>query len=56
MVKELCERYSIKYLAQEFGVTERQVSNWRTGDRPLGFTAINVYLFHAKLGSPVQEK
>jgi hypothetical protein len=55
MITDLNEKFTLHYLAQEFGVSERQVSNWKCGDRPKGFTAIKVYLFHAKHRTRVQE-
>ena len=37
---------TLAMIAEHIGVSERQVSNWKTGDRPLGESAINLYLFH----------
>lgn len=54
MLAELCAKFSLEYIAKEIGVSVRQVSNWKNGDRPLGFNAIRLYLFHGKHGTPVQ--
>ena len=48
MIEDLQELFTRAYLAQYFGVSERQLANWKTGDRPKGMTAVKVYLFHAK--------
>ncbi len=49
MVSELCQLFTLEYIAAEAEVTARQVSNWKAGvDRPKGFAAIRLYLFHAK--------
>lgn len=54
VVCELQELFTLAYLAKEMGVSERQVSNWKDGDRPLGLTAIRLYEFHAKHRTRVQ--
>jgi hypothetical protein len=33
---------------KELSVSDRQVSNWKAGQRPTGITAVKLYLFHAK--------
>lgn len=48
MIEELNEKFTLQYIADEIGVTLRQVSNWKTGDRPKGMKAVKLYLFHAK--------
>lgn len=48
MVCDLQEKFTLQYIGQEIGVTERQVTNIKNGDTPGGFTAIRLYLFHAK--------
>lgn len=54
MVIELSESFTLEYISKEIGVTVRQVSNWKAGeDRPLGFNAVRLYLFHAKHRTPV---
>lgn len=54
IVVELNQLFTLSYIAKEIGVTERQVSNWKAGeDRPMGFNAVRLYLFHAKHGTPV---
>lgn len=55
LVDELNEKFTLEYLAQEFEVSIRQVTNWKSGDRPKGLTAIRVYLFHAKHRTQVPE-
>lgn len=55
LVDDLNEKFTLEYLAREFGVSERQVSNWKSGDRPKGLTAIKVYTFHMKHRTQVQE-
>lgn len=60
LIDELNEKFTLEYIAHEAGVTVRQVSNWKQGDRPLGFKAIKLYLlharvFHGKHGTAVQE-
>ena len=55
MVVELHQLFTLEYISQEIGVSVRQVSNWKSGsDRPMGFNAVRLYLFHAKHGTPVQ--
>ena len=54
LIQELQEKFTLEYIAEEIGVSVRQVSNWKTGDRPLGMNAIKLYLFHAKHGTTVQ--
>lgn len=41
-------RVTLEMIASELEVSDRQVSNWKTGDRPKGMTAIKLYLFHDK--------
>lgn len=54
VVIELCEDFTLSFIAAEVGVSERQVSKWKAGtDRPLGFNAVRLYLFHAKHRTPV---
>ena len=55
LINELNEKFTLEYLAREFGVSERQVSNWKKGERPLGFKAIKIYLFHGKRCITLQE-
>lgn len=54
MVCDLLAQFTLEYLAKEMGVSVRQVSNWRNGDRPIGQTAVKLYLFHMKHGTAVQ--
>lgn len=60
LIDELNEKFTLDYIAKEAGVSVRQVSNWKQGDRPLGFKAVKLYLlharvFHGKRGTAVQE-
>lgn len=55
MVDELNELFTLEYIGNQIGVSERQVSNIKDGDRPKGFVAIRLYLFHMKHRTPVQE-
>lgn len=48
LICELHDKFTLEFLAAEFGVSVRQVSNWKTGDRPTGLTAVRVYQFHMK--------
>lgn len=49
IVNELHNKFTLEYLACEFDVTVRTISNWKSGDcRPMGMKAVKVYLFHAK--------
>ena len=55
MVDELNEKFTLAYIAHEIGVTERQVTNIKQGDKPKGFVAIRLYLFHEKHRTRVLE-
>ena len=55
MVDELNEKFTLEYIANEIGLSVRQVSNIKAGDKPKGFSAIKLYLFHAKHRTPVLE-
>lgn len=48
VIEELQIKFTLEYIAAEIGVSERQVSNWKAGDRPKGMRAVKLYLFHAK--------
>ena len=39
---------TLERIAEEIGVSDRQVSNWTAGDRPKGLHALNLYLLHGK--------
>lgn len=41
-------------IAEEIGISERQVSNVKNGDRPKGESAVKLYLFHMKHRTAVQ--
>lgn len=53
LVTELQLKYTLERIAEEVGVTVRQVSNWKTGDRPTGLNAIRLREFHMKYGTTV---
>lgn len=55
IIDELNEKFTLQYIASEIGVSERQVSNWKRGDRPIGMNAVRLVTFHAKHRTPVQE-
>ena len=55
MVQELQDaKVTLERIAEEVGVTVRQVSNWKTGDRPLGMHAVKLHLLHVKHRTIVQ--
>jgi hypothetical protein len=39
VIEELQIKFTLEYIAAEIGVSERQVSNWKAGDRPKGMRA-----------------
>lgn len=39
---------TINEIAQALDVEPRQVFRWKDGDRPLGMTAVRLYLLHVK--------
>lgn len=45
---------TLEMIAEELGVSDRQVSNWKTGDRPKGMTAVRLYLLHGKRRTQIQ--
>ena len=49
MVAELRALLTIEALAERVNVTPRTVCNWQNGERPMGLTAIRVYLLHVEL-------
>lgn len=55
MVEELNQKFTLEYIANKIGVTVRQVTNIKAGDKPKGFVAINLYLFHEKHRTAVPE-
>lgn len=54
MVCELQDKFTLAYIGNEIGLSERQVSNIKKGDKPKGMAAIKLYLFHAKHRTQVQ--
>lgn len=55
MVNDLQQKFTLETIAAEIGVTVRQVTNIKGGDRPKGFVAIRLYLFHEKHRTKVPE-
>jgi predicted transcriptional regulator len=45
---------TLERIADELGISDRQVSNIKAGDRPKGETAVKLYLFHMKHRTAVQ--
>lgn len=39
---------TLERIAEEMGVSVRQVSNWKSGSEPKGMTAVSLHLFHMK--------
>ena len=39
---------TLEKIAEHLGVSDRQVSNWKTGQRPTGLCALNLHAFHMK--------
>lgn len=39
---------TIEKIAEHLGVSDRQVSNWKAGQRPTGLLALNLHAFHMK--------
>ncbi|MDZ4346076.1 MAG: helix-turn-helix transcriptional regulator [Candidatus Binatia bacterium] len=38
----------LERIAEALGVSERQVSNWKSGQRPTGMTAVRLIEFHGE--------
>jgi DNA-binding transcriptional regulator YiaG len=56
VVAELRTQFTLEYLAEEMGVSVRQVLNWQAGVyRPKGMNAVRLYLFHVKHGTTVPD-
>lgn len=55
IIDELNELFTLEYIASVCGVTARQVSNWKRGDRPMGFKAVKLIQFHGKHRTPLPE-
>lgn len=53
MVSDLRDQFTIDYLAEELGVSQRTICNWQNGERPMGMKAVRVYLLHVKHCSAV---
>ena len=39
---------TLERIAEHLGVSDRQVSNWKDGQRPTGLVAVNLTMFHEK--------
>jgi transcriptional regulator with XRE-family HTH domain len=39
---------TLERIAEYLNVSDRQVSYWKSGQRPTGLLAINLYMFHDK--------
>jgi transposase len=39
---------TLEKIAEYMGVSDRQVSNWKNGDRPKGLTALKLYMLHVE--------
>jgi hypothetical protein len=48
IVLDLQDVMTIAAIAEEVQVEPRQVWRWKDGDRPLGMTAVRLYLLHVK--------
>jgi transcriptional regulator with XRE-family HTH domain len=49
LIEELQEvGVTLERIADSIGVSDRQVTNWKAGDRPKGLNALNLYLLHVK--------
>lgn len=44
--------YPISRIAEYMGVSERQVSNWKSGQRPVGMQAVKLHYFYRDLEFP----
>lgn len=41
-------KITLEMIAEELGVSDRQVSNWKSGQRPTGMMALRLHEFHMK--------
>jgi hypothetical protein len=47
LIQELQEiGVTLEQIAEALGVSDRQVSNWKAGQRPTGWLAVNLVRFH----------
>lgn len=53
LLVELSHFLTIEEIAEAIGVSTRQVSNIKRGQRPIGLTAIKLVELHAKYRSPL---
>jgi DNA-binding transcriptional regulator YiaG len=49
IVRDLRSKFTLTQFAESVGVSERTITNWQNGDRPMGMKAIHVYLMHVRL-------
>ena len=55
LIEELQKVMTIRELSDLLDISERQISNWKNGDRPKGMMAIRVYALHVKQCTRVHE-
>lgn len=55
LVEELQAVMTIRQMSDALDISERQIANWKTGDRPKGMMAIKVYTLHVKRCTTVHE-
>lgn len=48
LVRELQEIFTLERIAEEIGLSVRQVSNIKDGDKPKGLAAVKLHRFHAE--------
>jgi transcriptional regulator with XRE-family HTH domain len=54
LIEELqAKGITLEKIAESCGVTLRQVSNWKTGDRPLGLTAVKLEALRMRVTADV---
>jgi hypothetical protein len=52
LIEDLQEHLTIAEIAEKLEVGDRQVWRWKSGDRPGGLTALNLYLLHREVCKP----
>lgn len=48
LITELNEKFTLQFIAETIGVTVRQITNYKHGDRPKGVVAIRLVQFHKR--------
>ncbi len=57
LIEELqAKGITLEKIAEACGVTLRQVSNWKTGDRPLGLTAVKLEALRIRVMADVSRE